>query len=96
MKKFFEAVGKIAYNVIMLMWIGWAIIIIPNLVKETNEMRELPFNGMMLLNLIVIGMLSTLLVYEVKRFVKLWEGPRKTGVRVFSDREEVDVKTEKD
>lgn len=98
MKKFFEAVGKIAYNVIMLMWIGWTITIIPNLIKETNEMRELPFNGVMLLNFIVIGILTTVLVYEVKRFIKLWEGPDKTKVRVFFNGEEVDadIKTEKD
>lgn len=97
MRKFFEVVGKIAYNVMMLMWTGWAITIIPNLIKETNEMRELPFNGVMFLNFIVIGTLSTILVYEVKRFIKLWEGPNKTNIRVFFNGEEVDadIKTEK-
>lgn len=97
MRKFFEVVGKIAYNVMMLMWTGWAITIIPNLIKETNEMRELPFNGMMFLNFVIIGTLSTALVYEVKRFIKLREGPDKTKVRVFFNGEEVDadIKTEK-
>lgn len=97
MRKFFEVVGKIAYNVMMLMWTGWAITIIPGLIKETSEMRELPFNGMMFLNFVIIGTLSTVLVYEVKRFIKLWEGPNKTNIRVFFNGEEVDadIKTEK-
>lgn len=98
MKKFFEVVGKVAYNVIMLMWIGWVITIIPNLVQEVNKMRDLPFNGMVFLHFIVIGVMATVLVYEVKKFIKLWEGPNKTNIRVFFNGEEVDadIKTEKD
>lgn len=98
MKKFFEVVGKIATKVVMVMWIGWAITVIPTLMQEVNKMRELPFNGIVFFYFILIGTIGTLLVYEIKGFVELLQRPTKTNIRVFFNGKEVDadIKTEKD
>ena len=98
MKKFFEVVGKIATKVVIIMWIGWAITIFPTLVQEVNKMRELPFNGIVFFYFLLIGAIGTLLVYEIKGFIELFQRPTKTNIRVFFNGEEVDadIKTEKD
>ena len=90
-KKIITTIWYVVYTIFMVVCLGWAVTIAPELIQQINLMKAQGEVGMLILTYFISGCILLLLVYEVRRILKIFEKPVEIHVKVNEVEQHVEV-----